>query len=87
MANLKASQKDIRRIAKRTERNRQAKSRLKTLRKKLDAYIAAGDSDNSKSAYSLYTSALDKAAKGNVVHKNVANRHKALYGKKLTTQS
>ncbi len=70
MANLKSSKKDIRRIARRTERNIALKSRLKTLRKK-----ALGDaSDSDKTAYA---SALDKAVKANVVHKNKANREKS----------
>ena len=45
MANLKSSKKDIRRIARRTERNTVTSSRLKTLRKK--AIGEASDSDKS----------------------------------------
>lgn len=87
MANLKASKKDIRRIVKLTDRNRQVKSRLKTLRKTLDSTIAEGDADKSKAAYNDYISAADKAAKNNIIHQNLANRHKALYGKRLTLQN
>ncbi|MFW6354507.1 MAG: 30S ribosomal protein S20, partial [Verrucomicrobiota bacterium] len=67
MANLKSSKKDIRRIARRTERNRAVKSRLKTLRKRL----VAESSDDNKSAYAA---ALDKAAKSGVPHPNKVNR-------------
>ncbi|MEX0330893.1 MAG: 30S ribosomal protein S20 [Puniceicoccaceae bacterium] len=70
MANLKSSKKDIRRISRRTERNTATTSRLKTLRKK--ALGEASDAD--KSAYS---SALDKAVKSGVLHKNKANREKS----------
>jgi small subunit ribosomal protein S20 len=70
MANLKSSQKDIRRIASRTERNRAVKSRLKTLRKKL----VAEPTDENKSTYA---SALDKAAKSNIVHPNKVAREKS----------
>ncbi len=70
MANLKSSKKDIRRIARRTERNTIVSSRLKTMRKK-----ALGEADESdKKAYS---SALDKAVKSGVIHKNKANREKS----------
>jgi len=70
MANLKSSKKDIRRIARRSERNTAISSRLKTLRKK-----AIGEaSDTDKSAYA---SALDKAVKSGVIHKNKANREKS----------
>lgn len=70
MANLKSSKKDIRRIARRTERNTATKSRLKTLRKK--ALGEAQDADKS-----AYASALDKAVKAGVVHKNKASREKS----------
>lgn len=70
MANLKSSQKDIRRIAKRSERNRAVISRLKTLRKK----VVADPSDENKS---LYTSAVDKASKTGVIHSNKAAREKS----------
>ncbi|MEX0323346.1 MAG: 30S ribosomal protein S20 [Puniceicoccaceae bacterium] len=70
MANLKSSKKDIRRTARRTERNTAAKTRLKTMRKK-----AVGESsDEDKNAYA---SALDKAVKGGVIHKNKAAREKS----------
>ncbi len=70
MANLKSSQKDTRRIARRTERNRAVKSRLKTLRKKL----VAEQTDDNKVAYE---SALDKAVKSGVVHPNKVSREKS----------
>lgn len=70
MANLKSSQKDVRRIARRTERNRAVTSRLKTLRKK----AVAEPTDENKAAYA---SALDKAAKSNVVHPNKVAREKS----------
>ena len=70
MANLKSSKKDVRRIAKRTERNRAVKSRLKTLRKKLVTEV----NDENKAAYA---SAVDKAVKAGVLHPNKASREKS----------
>lgn len=70
MANLKSSKKDIRRIARRTERNTVVSSRLKTLRKK-----ALGEADDSNKQ--AYSSALDKAVKSGVIHKNKASREKS----------
>ncbi|MFO7724497.1 MAG: 30S ribosomal protein S20 [Oceanipulchritudo sp.] len=70
MANLKSSKKDIRRIARRTERNAAVKSRLKTLRKKALGEAPAEDKAS-------YASAIDKAVKSGVVHKNKASREKA----------
>lgn len=70
MANLKSSQKDVRRISKRTERNRAVVSRLKTLRKG----AVADPSDENKAAY---MSAIDKASKTGVIHSNKADREKS----------
>jgi small subunit ribosomal protein S20 len=74
MANLKSSKKDIRRIARRTERNATVRSRVKSLRKKVLG--EAPDADKS-----AYASALDKAVKAGVIHKNKASREKAKLAK------
>jgi small subunit ribosomal protein S20 len=70
MANLKSSKKDIRRIARRTERNTATSSRLKTLRKKALGEAAPDDKV-------AYASALDKAVKAGTLHRNKANREKS----------
>lgn len=77
MANTKASLKDIRQIEKRTEHNKQVRSRLKTLARKVKTARATGDSDQAKSAARDYIAASDKAAKSSIIHPNKANRHKA----------
>lgn len=75
MANLKSSKKDIRRIARRTERNTVQNSRLKTLRKKVIG-------DRPEADASVYASALDRAVKSGVIHKNKANREKSKLARK-----
>ncbi len=70
MANLKSSQKDIRRTARRTARNQASRNRLKTLRKKVVA-------DATPEAKAAYASALDRAVKAGVIHSNKANRDKS----------
>ena len=77
MANIKASKKDIRRISTRTERNRQVKSVLKTLAKKVKALESNKESDKAREAAVQYVSKLDKAAKRNIIHSNTASRCKA----------
>jgi small subunit ribosomal protein S20 len=76
MANTKSAIKAARKTVRLTERNRGVKTRLKTLRKRLDALITAKDA-GSKDAASEYVSAMDKAVKSGVVHKNAASRAKA----------
>ncbi|MGC6425320.1 MAG: 30S ribosomal protein S20 [Lentimonas sp.] len=77
MANTKSALKYIRKTEARTLRNRQVKSRLKTLAKKVDLAVEAGDKDAIIAASRAFISALDKAAKSNLVHANKIARHKA----------
>ena len=77
MANTKSAIKAARKTVRLTERNRGVKTRLKTLRKRLDALIVAKDAAASKTAAAEYVSAMDKAVKSGVVHKNAASRAKA----------
>lgn len=77
MANTKTAIKNMRKTARRTEQNRGAKSRLKTLGRNLAQLEADGSAEDKKAAASRYISALDKAAKTDVIHRNVAQRHKA----------
>lgn len=81
MANLKSSLKDIRRIAKRTEHNRQVRSRLKTLNKNVTKAAQAGDAAATKVAAQEFVSALDKAAKRDIIHPNKARRHQQAVSK------
>jgi small subunit ribosomal protein S20 len=73
MANLKSSKKDVRRTAKRTIRNREAKSELKTLAKRV---TQLGQGAEAREAAIAYVSALDKAAKRGIIHVNRARRGK-----------
>ncbi len=77
MANTKSAIKAARKTERLTERNRGVKTRLKTLRKRLDALIAAKDDAGSRSAAADYVSAMDKAVKSGVVHRNAASRAKS----------
>ena len=76
MANTKSALKAARKSLRLTERNRGVKTRLKTLRKRLDALIAAKD-PGVRDAASKYASAMDRAVKSGVVHKNAASRAKS----------
>ena len=77
MANTKSAIKAARKSARFTLRNQGVKTRLKTLHKKLDAAIKAGEAAATKAAAGEYASAMDKAVKSGVVHKNAASRAKA----------
>jgi small subunit ribosomal protein S20 len=70
LPNIKAAEKWSRQSEKRTERNRDAKSRLKTMYKKA---VTSGD----EGAARTVEAAFDKAATKGIVHPNKAARKKA----------
>ena len=76
MANIKSSKKSIRKIAKRTLRNKAEKSRIKTASKKLEALKESGDAEAIKAAAKVLMSVVDKAGKHGVWHENKVNRIK-----------
>jgi small subunit ribosomal protein S20 len=77
MANTKSALKYIRKTETRTLRNRQVKTRLKTLSKKVQAAVESEDKAALVIAANDYISALDKAGKVGLVHHNKIARHKA----------
>ncbi len=83
MANTKSAIKAARKSIRLTDRNKATKTRLKTLHRKLDAALKGSDELASKAAAGAYASAMDKAVKSGVVHRNAANRAKAHVAKHL----
>lgn len=83
MANHKSSIKRARQTIVRTERNRAAKSRIKTLRRKTLSAVAAGDKEAAFKASAEFSSSVDKAAKRNVIHPNKAANLKSKTAKAL----
>jgi small subunit ribosomal protein S20 len=81
MANTKSSKKDLRRIVKRTAKNRQAKTALKTYVKKVRTAAAAGDATVTAAALTNAVKMLDKAAQRGIIHKNAAARRKSRIAK------
>lgn len=71
---IKSSIKKVRKDKNRTERNRKREAVLKTVVKK-------ARKDNSPAALSKAFSALDKAVKVNLIHKNKASRLKSRLSK------
>jgi small subunit ribosomal protein S20 len=74
MPNSKAARKAELQSRKRALKNSGVRSRLKTLAKKLQA--SGGDMQGVRCVAIEYISALDKAVKRGVVHRNFANRRK-----------
>ena len=76
MANTKSASKRARQSPRRTLRNRSVTTNLRSLTKR----NSSGKPEDSRALIS----ALDKAAKRGIIHKNVANRRKARLNKAAT---
>jgi len=74
MANIKSAKKRIRVIETKTLRNKMIKSRLKTLVKKVESAVNAGDKAAATAALQEATVAIDQAASKGILHKNTAAR-------------
>ena len=83
MANTKSAEKRVRQIAKRTESNRAAKSRIKTLQKKAVSAASEGKSEEALKTFSEFAKAVDKAAKSNIFQKNKAANLKSRTNKAI----
>lgn len=82
MPNIKSAKKRVKVSEKKNLRNRMIKSAVRTSVKKLEAAIAA-DPQTANAQLVVTTSAIDKAASKDVMHKNAANRKKARLAKQL----
>ena len=74
MANFKSAKKRIEVIDKKTLRNKMIKSKVKTVIKKVEAAIAAGDKEAAQANLLVAISEINKAASKGVYHKNNASR-------------
>jgi small subunit ribosomal protein S20 len=85
MANTKSAEKSARQSDKRHVRNTGVITAIKSRQKKLRAVISSGDTAAAKVEFDALSSALDKAAKRGIIHRNVANRRKSRLNKAVIT--
>ncbi len=85
MAHTQSAKKRIRQTIARTAVNRSVMSRVRTLRKKVAAAVAAKDKDAAAVAYNEFSSAIDKAAKKNTVPANRAANYKSKAAKAIAS--
>lgn len=77
MANIKSAIKAARKTKRLHDRNQGVKTRIKTLHKRFETAVKANDAAAAKDAGMAYASAMDKATKSGVVHRNAAARAKS----------
>lgn len=87
MANTKSALKRVRQTERRTERNRAAKTRIKTLRRKVADVVESGNADEVKKVLGEFSSVVDKAAKRGVIHSNKANNLKSKAAQKAAPKA
>lgn len=81
MANTKSAIKAARKTQRNAARNQAVKTRLKTLAKAVKQAAEGSDAEKTRAAAIAYSSALDRAVKSNVIHRNAASHHKSQYSK------
>ena len=74
MANIKSAKKRILVNETKAARNKAIRSKVKTVVKKVEAAVAAGDKAAAQAALLVATSEIDKACTKGVYHKNTASR-------------
>ncbi|WP_152046700.1 30S ribosomal protein S20 [Aureimonas psammosilenae] len=74
MANTPSAKKATRKIARRTEINRDRRSRVRTFLRKVEEAIASGDKEAAQTAFRAAEPELARAVTKGVFHKNTASR-------------
>jgi small subunit ribosomal protein S20 len=77
MPNTKSAERRMRNSSRKATRNRGAKTTLKSLEKRYLETLNSGKKEDAAKAYQTMSSALDKAAKGGIIHWAKADRKKS----------
>ena len=83
MPNIKSAKKRVKVIEAKTLQNQIFKTQLRTIVKKYNAALEAGDKAAATEAYKAAVKKLDMAVSRNIMHKNAAARKKSQFTKKL----
>ncbi len=83
MANHFSALKRARQTEKRTLRNRNNRSRLRTALRQLREALAKGDRPAAEQVFRQTVAALDKAVQKGVLHDNTASRYKSRLSARL----
>jgi small subunit ribosomal protein S20 len=74
---ITSSVKDLRRTARRTERNRAAKGKLRSSLKRVRVAVAQNQTQAAGQEMAAATPIIDRAVSKGILHKNAAARHKS----------
>ncbi|MGA2158088.1 MAG: 30S ribosomal protein S20 [Dehalococcoidia bacterium] len=87
MPKTKTAEKSARSAARKAERNKAIRSSTRTEVAKAEKLVTGKKSEEAQSAVVQAISALDKAARKNVIHRNTAARKKSRLMKKLNASN
>ncbi len=83
MPNIKSAKKRVKVTSTKTLQNQMFRSQMRTMIKKYDAALAAGDKEQATVAYKLAVKKIDQAVSRGILHKNNAARKKSQFTVKL----
>lgn len=87
MPNIKSAQKRVLVSRIQNERNKAARSLLKTNLKKFDTAVTEGNRETAEGAYKVAIKSVDHAAGKKLIHKNNAAHKKSELTKKLNSMA
>ena len=83
MPNIKSAKKRVKVIAVKTLQNKVFKTQLRTVVKKFNAAVEAGNKEEAVIAYKAAVKKVDRAVAKNILHKNNAAHKKSEFTLKL----
>lgn len=84
MANLSSSKKMVRKIERRTARNRDQKSKMRTSIRRVDEAIASGDKAAAETALRAAQPLIARAGRKGLMHKKTASRKVSRLAKQIS---
>ncbi|MCI8829403.1 MAG: 30S ribosomal protein S20 [Lachnospiraceae bacterium] len=87
MANIKSAKKRILVNQTKAARNKAIRSKVKTMIKRVNTAIAAGDKAAAQAALLVATSEIDKATSKGVYHKNTSSRKVSRLSKAVSSMA
>lgn len=85
MANLSSSKKMVRKIERRTARNRDQKSKMRSFIRRVDEAIASGDKAAAETALRDAQPLIARAGRKGLMHKKTASRKVSRLAKRVSS--
>ena len=85
MANTKSAKKMVRKIERRTARNRDQRSRMRTFIRRVEEAIASGDKSQAEAALRDAQPSIARAGQKGLMHKHTASRKISRLAKRVSS--